>query len=149
MLVDGRGRRQRRSQRREGEASPPSFERLSIIVQHALLPLDEVWRIYVAFGEHPAAGDMYMFFCFCGTLQGLVVSLWHFGWPWGSIVAPWAFILTHMGYSWESFEHFGKTLGLHFGTLGLPLGTLGVHVGVLWALLGVALDPLSHFCGKC
>ena len=25
-------------------------------VQHALLPLDEVRRIYVAFGEHPAAG---------------------------------------------------------------------------------------------
>ena len=39
------GRRQRRSQRREGEASPPSFERLSIIIQHALLPLDEVRRI--------------------------------------------------------------------------------------------------------
>jgi len=25
-------------------------------IQHALLPLDEVRRIYVAFGEHPAAG---------------------------------------------------------------------------------------------
>ena len=46
MLVKGRGRRQRRSQRREGEASPPSFERFSIIIQHALLPLDEVRRIY-------------------------------------------------------------------------------------------------------
>ena len=73
------------------------------------------------------------FWGLCGTLQGLVVSLWHFGWPWGSIVAPWASILTHMGYSWESFGHFGETLGLHFGTLGLHLGTLGVHVGVLWA----------------
>ena len=44
-VVTGRGRRQRRSQRREGEASPPSFEWLSIIIQHALLPLDEVRRI--------------------------------------------------------------------------------------------------------
>ena len=77
-----------------------------------------------------------------------MVSLWHFGWPFGSIVAPWASILTHMGYSWEAFGHFGETLGLHFGTLGLHLGTLGVHVSVLRALLGVALDPLSHFCGK-
>ena len=38
--------------------------------------------------------------CLCGTLQGLVVSLWHFGWPWGSIVVPWASILTHVRYSW-------------------------------------------------
>ena len=93
-------------------------------------------RIYVAFGEHPAAGGLYMFFGFLGlrgTLQGLVVSLWHFGCSFGSIVAPWASILTHMGYSWEAFGHFGETLGLHFGTLGLHLGTLGVHVGVLWA----------------
>ena len=45
MLVGGKGRLQRRSQRREGEASPPSFEWFSIIVQHALLPLDEVRRI--------------------------------------------------------------------------------------------------------
>ena len=86
--------------------------------------------------------------CLCGTLRGLVVSLWHFGWPWGSIVAPWVSILTHMGCSWESFGHFGETLGLHFGTLGLHLGTLGVHVGVLWALWGVALDPSGHFCRK-
>ena len=84
----------------------------------------------------------------CGTLQGLVVSLWHFGWPFGSIVAPWASILTHMGYSWEAFGHFGETLGLHLSTLGLHLGILGVHVGVLWALWGVALDPSDHFCGK-
>ena len=98
------GRRQRRSQRREGEASPPSFERIRNTVQHALLPLDEVRRIYVAFGEHPAAGSMYMFLgCLgcCGTLQGLVVSLWHFVCFFGSIVAPWTSILTHMGYSWE------------------------------------------------
>ena len=54
-----------------------------------------------------------------------------------------------MGYSWKAFGHFGETLGLHFGTLGLHLGTLGVHVGVLQTLLGVALDPLSHFYGKC
>ena len=87
-------------------------------------------------------------FGLCGTLQGLVVSRWHFGWPWGSIVAPWASILTHMGYSWEAFRHFGETLGLHFGTLGLHLGTLGVHVGVLWALWGVALDPSGHFCRR-
>ena len=30
MLVVGKGRRQKRSQRREGEASPPSFERIRI-----------------------------------------------------------------------------------------------------------------------
>ena len=45
----------------------------------------------------------------CGTLHGLVVSRWHFGWPWGSIVAPWASTLTHMGYSWD-----------FLGTLGGP-----------------------------
>ena len=125
-------------------------------------------RIYVACGEHPAAGGLYLFFCalglypmrsclfvlvgiygcLCGTLRGLVVSLWHFGWPWGPIVAPWVSIFTHMECSWESFRHFGETLGLHFGTLGLHLGTLGVHVGVLWALWGVALDPSGHFYGK-
>ena len=110
-------------------------------------------RIYVAFGEHPAAGGLYMFLCtpglypmrsylvvlvvgtcgcLCSTLQGLVVSLWHFGWPWGSIVTPWASILTHMGYSWESSGHFGETLGLHFGTLGsiwVPLGSMLVSCG--------------------
>jgi len=33
-------------------------------------------RIYVAFGEHPAAGGLYMFFLgLSDTLQGLVVSL--------------------------------------------------------------------------
>ena len=78
-----------------------------------------------------------------------MVFLQRFGWPFGSIVEPWASILTHMGYSWEAFGHFGETLGLHFGTLGLHLGTLGVHVGVVWALLGVALDPLNHFYRKC
>ena len=57
-------------------------------------------------------------------------------------------LLTHMGYSWEAFGHFGETLGLHLGTLGLHLGTLGVHVGVLWALWGVALDSSGHFCRK-
>ena len=72
----------------------------------------------------------------------------HFGWPCDSIVAPWASILTHMGYSCESFGHFGETLGLHVATLELHLGTLGVHVGVLWALWGVALDPSAHFYEK-
>ena len=110
--------------------------------------------IYICISTSPAASTRPRAVCIClfglcGTLQGLVVSRWHFGWPWGSIVAPWASILTHMGYSWEAFGHFGETLGLHFGTLGLHLGTLGVHVGVLWALWGVALDPSGHFCGKC
>ena len=46
IAVGGTGRRQRRSQRREGEASPPSFERIRITIQlHALLPPDEVRRI--------------------------------------------------------------------------------------------------------
>ena len=38
-------------------------------VQHALLPLDEVRRIYVAFGEHPAAGGL------CLKVVGWVVSV--------------------------------------------------------------------------
>ena len=108
MLVNGRGRRQRRSQRREGEASPPSFERFSIIIQHALLPLDEVRRIYVAFGEHPAAGGLYMFFyvfvalckalwCLFSALGGLLAPLW----------SPWA-RLGHclVGFGW----HVGFTV---------------------------------------
>jgi hypothetical protein len=74
----------------------------------------------------------------CGTLQGLVESRWHFGWPFDSIVAPWASNLTHMGYSWEAFGHFGVTVGLH-------LGTLGVHFVVLLALWGVALYPFGQF----
>ena len=37
-------------------AAEASFEWIRITIQHALLPLDEVRRIYVAFGEHPAAG---------------------------------------------------------------------------------------------
>ena len=77
----------------------------------------------------------------CGVSLALWVALW-------LIVALWVSILTRMGYSWESFRHFGETLGLHFGTLDLHLGTLGVHVGALWALWGVALDPSCHFCGK-
>ena len=63
--------------------------------------------------------------CLCGTLQGLVVSLWHFGWPWGSIVAPWASILTHVRYSWESFGHFGAPLG----SIWVPLGSMLVSCG--------------------
>ena len=77
-----------------------------------------------------------------------MLSLWHFGWPFGNIVAPGAPILTHMGYSWKAFDDFGETLGPHLGPLGLHLGTLGVHVGVLWALWGVALDPSGHFHEK-
>ena len=49
-------------------------------------------------------------FGLCGTLQGLVDSRWHFGWPWGSTVAPWASILTYMGHSWEGYGHFGETI---------------------------------------
>ena len=60
------------------EASPPSFERNSNIIQHALLPLDEVRRIYVAFGEHPAAGGLYLFF---GTLESYIGLECHFQWP--------------------------------------------------------------------
>ena len=84
----------------------------------------------------------------CGNLKGLVVSLWHFGWPWGSIVAHWASTLTLMGYSSKSFGHFGGTLGLHFGSLGLYLGTLGSmlvscgHFGV-WTLI-----PRASFVEK-
>ena len=101
-------------------------------------------RIYVAFGEHPAAGGLYMF----------LESLWHFARPCGVslalwvalwlIVAPWAPILTHMGYSWEAFGHFGQTLGLHFGTLGLHLRT----PDPCWCLVGTfgccpgPLEPL-------
>ena len=98
MLVGGKGRRQRRSQRREGEASPPSFEWFSIIIRHALLPLDEVRRIYVAFGEHPGAGGLYMSFW----------SLWHFAGPCGVSLALWVALVLHCG-----------TLGFHFDTHGL------------------------------
>ena len=63
--------------------------------------------------------------CLCGTLQGFVLSLWHFGWPWGSIVAPWASILRHLRYSWESFWHFGPPLG----SIWVPLGSMLVSCG--------------------
>ena len=55
-------------------------------------------RIYVAFGEHPAAGGLYMFF----------VSLWHFAKPCGVSLALWV------------------ALGLHCGTLGFHFDTHGV-----------------------
>ena len=66
------------------EASPPSFERNSNIIQHALLPLDEVRRIYVAFGEHPAASGLYVF---CGTLGSYPMHVDHIGWPRGVFLA--------------------------------------------------------------
>ena len=124
-MVDVRGRRQRRSQRRKGEASPPSFERISIIVQHALLPLDEVRRIYVAFGEHPAAGGLYMSFW----------SLWHSAGPCGVSLPLWV------------------ALGLHCGTLGFHFDTHGVQSGGFWALWGdlgtLFQDPWAPFGYMC
>ena len=112
-------------------------------------------RIYVACGEHPAAGGLYVFFCtlglypmrsclvvlvgtygcLCASLRGLVVSLSQFGWPWGSIVAPWVSILTHMGCSWESFRHFGGPWGFMSAPLGsiwVPLGSMLVSCGHFW-----------------
>ena len=41
-------------------------------------------RIYVAFGEHPAAGGLYVFF---GTLGSYLVPWSHFGWPRGVFFA--------------------------------------------------------------
>ena len=69
----------------------------------SLLPL-RYGGFYRQPGGSPAASTRPRAVCIClfglcGTLKGLVVSRWHFGWPCGSIVAPWAFILTHMGYS--------------------------------------------------
>ena len=55
-------------------------------------------RIYVAFGEHPAAGGLYMSFW----------SLWHFAGPCGVSLALWV------------------ALGLHCGTLGFHFDTHGV-----------------------
>jgi len=51
---------------------------------------------------------------FCGTLQGLVALLWHFGWSWAPL---WHFGLPFWshGVQLKSFVHFGGTLGLHFG----------------------------------
>ena len=75
--------------------------------------------------------------CLCGTLQGLVVSLWHFGWPWGSIVAAWASILTHMG--------IGKSL---LGTLGRPWGFMSAPLGSIWVPLVSISVSCGHFgCG--
>ena len=54
--------------------------------------------IYVAFGEHPAAGGLYMSFW----------SLWHFAGPCGVSLALWV------------------ALGLHCGTLGFHFDTHGV-----------------------
>ena len=87
-----------------------------------------------------------VFVALCRAFLYLFRTLGGFGVP---NVAPRPSILTHLGYSWESFGHFGGTLVLYFGTLELQLGTLGVHVGVLWPLWGVALDPSDHFGGKC
>ena len=52
-------------------------------------------RIYVAFGEHPAAGGLYMSFW----------SLWHFARPCGVSLALWVALGLHCG-----------TLGFHFDT---------------------------------
>ena len=53
-----------------------------------------------------------------------------------------------MEYSWESFGHFGETLGLHFGTLALHLGALGVHVGVFGHFGVWPWIPRATFYGK-
>ena len=74
------------------------------------------------------------FFSLCGTLRGLVVSLERFGWPFGSIVAPWASILTHMGYSWRLL-----------GTLGRPWGFIWAPLGSIWVPLGSILVSCGHF----
>ena len=57
-------------------------------------------RIYVAFGEHPAAGGLYMF----------VKSLWHFARPCGVSLALWVAFWLHC-----------CTLGFHFDTHGVQL----------------------------
>ena len=61
----------------------------------------------------------------CDTLQILVVCLWHFGWPWGTIVAPWLPIWTHVKYSLESFGHFRAPLG----SIWVPLASMLVSCG--------------------
>ena len=50
-----------------------------------------IYDIYVAFGEHPAAGGLYMFFgslwhfaslwCLFNTFGGFLAPLWHLGLP--------------------------------------------------------------------
>ena len=55
-------------------------------------------RIYVAFGEHPAAGGLYMFF----------VSLWLIARPCCVSLALWVAFWLHCG-----------TLGFHFDTHGV------------------------------
>ena len=57
--------------------------------------LDEVRRIYVASGEHPAAGGLYMFFW----------SLWYFAKVCGVALILWVAFWLHCG-----------TLGFHFDT---------------------------------
>ena len=80
------------------EAAPPIFDlKNNTLVYLYLLPSLGAFyvqpgglvprargRIYVAFGEHPAAGGLYMFFaprgvpqCIITTAGCLVVSLWH------------------------------------------------------------------------
>ena len=70
----------------------------------------------------------------CGTLG---LQLGTRGAHFGVFLALWGTFGCHLG-----------ALGLHLGTLGLHLGTLGFPFGALLALLGVALDPFSHFWGK-
>ena len=94
------------------EAAPPIFDfKNNTLVYLYLLPsLGDFYvqpgglvprargRIYVAFGEHPAAGGLYMFF----------KSLWHFARPCGVSLALWVAFWLHCG-----------TLGFHFDAHGV------------------------------
>ena len=122
MLVEGG-----RGKRSAAEAEPA--ERGG-----GLLPLDEVRRIYVAFGEHPAAGGLSMFL---GTRRSYPMKkalLWVASWCLFSIVhdleAPLCRPCPHfrnLEHMVVSFGYFGGPRGSSLATLGPTCATLDVH----------------------
>ena len=103
-------------------------------VQRALLSLDEVRRIYVAFGEHPAAGGFSMFLGTLGSYPMKKALLWVASWCLFSIVhdleAPLWRPCRHfrnLEHMVVSFGYFGGPRGSSLATLGPTCATLDVH----------------------
>ena len=91
-------------------------------------------RIYVAFGEHPAAGGLYVFFGTLGSYPMKKILIWAASWCLFSIVHDLEAPLWHPRRHFRNLEHmvvsfwyFGGPRGSSLATLGPYCATLDVH----------------------